>query len=154
NAQQEIPRGYCLPRVLQEAASLELSVGAADENVRNVIVLVLIRIPHVGAVKNQGVIQQCAVAIRSGLQLFGKVRHRRNVVSIPLGIVEDSRRNALVMGSAVKTHARAAIRKQIALRERIASARQIASAEQRCNARDIRLESQRGEIKMQLDVII
>ena len=52
-------------RALHDRADKLVNVGAADENVRHVVVQVLVRVAHVGAVQHQRVIEQRAVAVRN-----------------------------------------------------------------------------------------
>src|SRR5262245_2535039 len=97
HAQQQIPGRHRLALVGEVPVPFELSVGAADENMRDVVVLVLIRIPHVGAVHDQGVVEQRAVAVRRRLQLLGEVGERRNVVAVDVGVAPDLHRIFLMV---------------------------------------------------------
>src|SRR2546427_12954312 len=94
NAQQQISCRNGLSFIRQVTSSLELSAGAAYENMRHIIVLVLIRVAHVGAIENQGLIQHSAVTVRSRLVLVCKECHRRNMV--PVQTVEG-----LVLGGCI-----------------------------------------------------
>src|SRR4051812_14954457 len=58
------------------------------------------------------------------------------------------------MRSSVEADAVAAIREELALRERINAAGEIACAEQRRHSRNVRLEGERGQIEVELDVLI
>ena len=84
------------------AVPLELTVRAADEDVRHIVVLMLVRIPHVGAVEDQRVIQQRAVAVRDALQLPGEIRERRDVVPVDVGVAPDLHRIFLMVRRAVE----------------------------------------------------
>src|SRR5882762_9641419 len=130
NAQQQISCRNGLSFIRQVTSSLELSAGAADEKMRHIIVLVLIRVAHVGAVENQGLIQQSAVTVRSRLELVCQVCHRRNVVPVQPGVGLDLGGIILMMRAPVEAHARAAVREQRSLREWITSARQVTRAQQ------------------------
>src|SRR6516225_12202798 len=57
DAEQEVSGCDGFAFVVQMAAASELSVYAANKIVRHIEVLVLVRIPHVRSVENQGVIE-------------------------------------------------------------------------------------------------
>ncbi len=76
------------------------------------------------------------------------------MIAVEVRVAPNLRRIVLMMRSAVEADADAAVREEIALRERIAAAGQVARAEQRRHARDVGLEGQRGQIELQLDVIV
>src|SRR5262249_36781022 len=60
--QQQVSRRDRLAFVREVPIALQLSVRAADEDVRHVVMLVLIRVPHVRAVHDQRPIEQRLVA--------------------------------------------------------------------------------------------
>ena len=76
------------------------------------------------------------------------------MIAVERRVAADLRRIVLVVRPAVEADAGAAIREQLALRERIDAAREIACAEQRRHARDVRLERERDQIEVQLDVLV
>ena len=85
--------------------ALELPRRSADQNVRHVVMQVLVRIAHVGAVEDQRMIQQRAVAIRSVLQLVDEIRQALHVILVELRIARDVLRILGVMRSAVEAGA-------------------------------------------------
>ena len=70
-------------------SSFELSGCATCQNVGHVIMLMLIRIAHVAAIENQGMVKQLAVAVGYGFQLREEVSEHLNVIAIDLGIIRD-----------------------------------------------------------------
>ena len=79
------------------ALGLLIPVQAADEKMRHVVVLVLIGIAHVGAMHNQAMIQQRAVAIGRDFQLVGQIASRIQVILIQFCVIPDLRRIVLMM---------------------------------------------------------
>ena len=142
------------PFVVQEPSTFELSVGTANQDMGNVIVLMLIRVAHVGPMQNQSVIQQRAIAVRRLLQLLRQICRRRHVVPVELGIVGNGRRDVRVVRPAMETNTGAAVREQFVLRERIASTGQVACAQQGCNAGDVGLEGEGDQVVVHLDMVI
>src|SRR5690349_16066949 len=55
HAEQQIRRRYRLGGEMQMPAALKLSARSSRQNVGNIVVQVLVRIAHIGAVKHQGV---------------------------------------------------------------------------------------------------
>ena len=110
DAQQQVAGCHGLAFVRDMAVAFQLSVGAADQDVRHVVVLVLVRVAHVGAVQNQRVIQQRAVAVRNRPQLLAKYAERRHVIAVESRVSLDLRRIVLMMRSAVEADAGAAVR--------------------------------------------
>ena len=107
-------------------SSFELPVRATDENVRHIVMLMLIRVAHVRAIQDQGSIQQRAVPFWYGFQFLRKVSHRRNVVSVQLGVVRDPFRIFRMVGESVETAAHTTIREKLTLRETVDRAGQVA----------------------------
>ena len=73
------------------AVALELTRRAAHQNVRHIVVQVLVGIAHVGPVEDQRVVEQRAVAIRRLLQLVDEVREALHVVLVDVRIPLDVR---------------------------------------------------------------
>src|SRR5438477_6406888 len=63
-AQQQISRRHRHRRICEVTIALQLSIGAADNHVRYVLMAMLIRVPHVRAVEHQRVIEQSPVSVR------------------------------------------------------------------------------------------
>src|SRR5438876_3026064 len=61
HAQQKIASRNCFRRVREMPAAAKRAGGASDENMWDVIVHVLIRVPHVASIQNQRMIEQGAV---------------------------------------------------------------------------------------------
>src|SRR5690242_10672801 len=80
NAQQQIGGGNRFGREGQVPSALELSGSAARQDIRHVVVQVLVGVAHVGAVQDQGVIEQRAVAVRSAPELVEEVGQASHVV--------------------------------------------------------------------------
>src|ERR1700678_420991 len=57
NTRQHVPGGNGLRFISQVAISLELPGGSANQNVRHVIMQVLVGVAHIGAIKDQRMIQ-------------------------------------------------------------------------------------------------
>src|SRR5579872_5175281 len=128
------------------AVALEASTGAAYQDVRNVVVQVLVGVAHVGAVEDQRVIQQRAVAVRRLLHLVGQVRQAGDVIASDLGVVGDALGVFGVVRSSVETAGGAA--------QRVRASGQVAGVEHRSDAGDVGLVSQQQQIRMQLDVLV
>ncbi len=81
----------------------ELSGRSADQDVRHVVVQVLVGVAHVGPVEDQRVVEQSAVAIGRLLQLVDEVGQALHVilvdVRIVLDVLPDSPRGATRRGS-------------------------------------------------------
>src|SRR5207237_626343 len=92
DVEQEASSGYCLAFECDLTSTLQLPAGAADQDVRYVIVLVLIRVAHIGSVKNQGMIQQRSVAVRDSFQFLSEVGHFRYVISSDHGVTGNRAR--------------------------------------------------------------
>ena len=75
----------------------------AHQDVGDVVVQVLVGVAHVGAVENQSVIQQRAVAVLGLLHLIGQVGQAGHVVAVDLSVVGDALGILGVVGSAVET---------------------------------------------------
>ena len=134
--------------------AFELPVRAADENVRHVEVQMLIRVAHVGAIHDQRVIEQRALAVGNRLELLGEVRERRHVIAIDVGVALHLHGIVLMVRRAVESGTDAPVGEEVALREDIRAPGQIASAEQRGHTRDVRAEGQRRQVELQLDVLV
>src|SRR5205823_8805047 len=70
---KQVSGGHRLPVEMDVSSALEFPVQAADEEMRHVIVLVLIGIAHVGAMDNQAMIQKRAVAVGRNFQFVGQI---------------------------------------------------------------------------------
>ena len=71
------------------AIALELPGCSTNQQVRHIVVQVLVRVAHVAAVKDERMIQQRAIAVRSILQLVDKIRQALDVLLIQPGIARD-----------------------------------------------------------------
>src|SRR4029077_7460799 len=67
NAQQKIPARNCLGRIRQVTVPLELPGCATDQNMRHVVVQVLVGVTHIAAVENQRMIEQRTITVRGPL---------------------------------------------------------------------------------------
>src|SRR5215831_3154714 len=79
------------------AIPLHFSCGTTDGNDREIGMDVLVAIAHSAAIKEQRMIQNAAVTIRSGLQLLQEFREKRQMVRIDLGFFRDLLRYAIVV---------------------------------------------------------
>ena len=77
--------------------SLESTVDSTDEFNRYFLMRVAMRIPHVGSLVDQHVIQNIAVAIGNVAQLLAEVCQILDVIPVDLGIVGFVRRNVAVV---------------------------------------------------------
>src|SRR5215471_10122284 len=102
HAQEEIAGRHSLALVSKSAVSLQLAVRAPDQNVRHIEVLVLIGVAHVGAVHDQGLIEQRSVAVTDRAQLFGEVGHRRDVVPVDVSVAANLLRVLLMVRGPVE----------------------------------------------------
>src|SRR5262245_23502009 len=116
HTQQQVARGNRFAGIRHVTAALKLSVGPSDENVRHVELRMLIRVPHVGAVERQRVVEQRPVAVGCHLELLGEVRQRRDVIAVQPGVRTNLNGIFLMVRSAVEAHAGAAVGEEIALR--------------------------------------
>ena len=132
----------------------QLATGAPDKEVRHVVVVVLIRVTHIGAVHDQRVIQQRAVAIRDRPELLREVRHGGDVIPVDVRVAPHFCRVVLVVRLAMEAPAGAAVREQRTPRKGVRAACEIPRAEHRGHAGDVRLERQREHVEMQLDVLV
>ena len=90
NAQKEVARRERLRRIRHVPPSFELTRCAAHQNVRHVIVKVLIGVAHVGPIQDQRVIQQgLAVSFLRSLQLVQVIRETLDVILIDVRIPLD-----------------------------------------------------------------
>ena len=76
DTQQEISGRHRLSIVMDMAAAFELAAESADEEMRHIVMLMLIRVAHIRAVQNQRVIEECTVTVRRVLQLVGQISGR------------------------------------------------------------------------------
>src|SRR5579885_1155037 len=106
DAQQEIARGHRLGRERQVASALQLPARAADQDVRNVVVQVLVGVSHVGAVEHQRMVEQRPVAVRSLGQLVNVIGQALDVILVKLRVFGDPVRILGVMRAAVEAEAR------------------------------------------------
>ena len=86
----------------QMPAALKLTRRAADQNVRHIVMQVLVGIAHVGAVENQRMIQQRAVAVGRVLQLVDEIRQALHVILVDVRVTLDVLRIFGVMRSPVE----------------------------------------------------
>src|SRR5262249_20053172 len=121
HAQQQVAGGDALSLEGEMTIAFELTVRAADEKMRHVVVHVLVRVPHVGAVEHERRIEQRAVPVGDRLELLGEVAERRDVIPVDIGVAADLHRILLVVRGAVEAGAGAAVREQLALRKDIAA---------------------------------
>jgi hypothetical protein len=77
--------------------AFELAVQPADRHVRDVVVHVLVGVPHVAAVEHQRLIQQRAVAVLLRREPVHQVRHHLDVILIDLRQLGDAARILAVM---------------------------------------------------------
>ena len=68
----------------QNAGEVAGEIQAAHQNVRHIVVDVLIRIPHVAAVEHQGMIQQCSIAVGSLGHPLDQMGQHLNVILVDL----------------------------------------------------------------------
>src|SRR5881628_479036 len=73
HAQQQVAGRHRLAIVGEVPVAFQVSIRATDQDVRHVVMLVLIRIAHVRAVHDQRVVEQGAIAVGRCLQLLGEI---------------------------------------------------------------------------------
>ena len=133
-------------RVGEVTVTLQLSVGAPDEHVGDVLVAMLIRVPHVRAVEHQRMIEQRPVAVLRLRQPVHEVRQHGDVIAIQSGVFRLSLLVLTVMRAGMKRDRDAALR--------VRANGEVASEEHRGDAGDVRAERQREQVELQLDVLV
>src|SRR6266566_2778017 len=129
------------------AATFELPGRSTNQEVRNVVMKVLIGIAHVRAVKDERMVEQRAVAVRSALHLVDEIRKALHVVLVELGVLRDTFRILGMMRATVETQGGNVAR-------RICTAGEVAGIQDRRNPCDVALEGQYLQVKVQLHVFI
>ena len=99
-------------------------------------------------------IEERPVAIRRRLQLLRETRHRRGVIAVEVRKPLDAVRGITVVRRAVPARAHSTVWEELALRICKRPPGEIATAEQRHHARDVGLEGQRGQVEVQLDMVV
>ncbi len=85
------------------AVALQLPVGAADQDVRHVVVLMLIRVAHVRAVAGSASDRAaCRRRPESTFSFSAKYAERRDVIAVEVRVALDLRRIVLMVRSAVE----------------------------------------------------
>src|SRR5262245_55133103 len=88
----------------------ERTVAMSGKEDRTTFVVVQIAITHCGTIKNDRVVQQAPISIRSLLQLVEEVRNLTDMVSVDLSEILDTLRITTVMGCRVERRPHAAVR--------------------------------------------
>ena len=145
-AEQQISRRDRHGRVGQVTVALQLSVGAPDEDVGDVLVAMLIRVPHVRAIEHQRMIEQRPVSVRRLRQLVHEIREHGDVIAIQPGVIRLALLVLTVMRAGMKRDRDAAFR--------VRASGEVARVEHRGDAGDVRAERQREQIEVQLDVLV
>src|SRR5262249_21773625 len=109
NGQHEV-RHRCVCVILQVTPAFDLPGGASDEQNRERIMIVLVSIAQCAAVKNQGMIQKIAVAVRRLFELVEKVSEGADVVSIQHSELVHVLSVVGMMRSVVETFTNSALR--------------------------------------------
>ena len=86
---------------------MQFAVVAADQDVRHVVVHVLVRVAHVAAVQQQRMIEQRAVAIVGVSQFVDEVRQHLHVILVDLRQLLDRIRIFAVVRAAMEAQRRA-----------------------------------------------
>ena len=125
---------------------MQLSVRAPDENVGDVLVAMLIRVPHVRAVEHQRMIEQCPVSVLSLRQPVHEVRQHGDVIAIQSRVFRLSLLVLTMMRAGMKRDRDAAFR--------VRAGGEVACVEHRGDAGDVCAERQREQVELQLDVLV
>ena len=145
-AQQQISRRNLHGRVCQVTVTAQLSVGASDEDVGDILMAMLIRVPHVRAVEHQRMIEQCPVSVLRLCQPVHEVRQHGDVIAIQSGVFRLSLFILAVMRAGMKRDRDAAFR--------VRANGEVPCEEQRANAGDVCAKRQREQVELQLDVLV
>src|SRR5678816_982390 len=119
HADEQIARRDRLALVREMAVSAQSQILAADQEVRHIVMLVLVGVAHVRAVHDDGVVEQRAVTLTNRLQLLSQIRRGRKVIAVQVRVAANLDRVVLVMRAAVEADAGAGTREELALRELI-----------------------------------
>jgi len=90
DTQQQVARWHRLGRVGKMTSAFQATVVATEQDMRHIIVQMLVRITHVAAVQHQRVIQQAAVAVIGVLQLVDEVGQHLDVILVDLRELVDT----------------------------------------------------------------
>src|SRR2546426_7399496 len=132
NRQQHVGASLRVVREHKMTVPLERAVDSTDEFNRYFLMRVPMRVPHVGSLVDQHVIQNAAIAIRHILQLLDEVRQVLYVIAIYPGIIRLIRRYVAVVRCSMPRSTEAACRE--------GGGAEVAAQHQCGDARDIGLE--------------
>src|SRR5437016_802473 len=125
---------------------LELTVDSTDKLNRYFLMRVPMRIPHVGSLVDQHVVQNVAVAFGGILQLLAEVRQILHVIAIDFCIVGFVRWNVAVVGRSMPRSIKSTYRE--------VGGSEVAAQHQCGDAGDIGLESHRHQVVHDLEMVI
>src|SRR6266850_2540728 len=144
DAQQHVRVSLRVVREHNVTVPLEFTVYATNKLDRYFLMRVPMRVPHVGSLVNQHVIQNVAVAVGSIPQFLAEVRQILDVIPVDPGVVGLIRRDIAVVRRSMPWTIPAACRE--------VGGTEVAAQHQRGDAGDVRLERHRDQVVHDLEV--